>query len=125
MDRAIVGGTHMMFEPFIQQMSVEMGLVSPRGMSAVLDQSADGFVKGEAVACLLLERQSVAKRVYANVLASRVNIDGKKNIGMFYPSFTSQQDLMVKTYTDAGIDPLKLTYIEGHMTGTKVRVFTF
>ena len=77
----------MIFEPFIQQMSQEMGVVSQRGISAVLDESADGFVKSEAVVCLLLERQSVAKRIYANVLASRVNVDGNKNIGMFFPVF--------------------------------------
>ena len=39
---------------------------------------------------------------------------------MFHPSTRPQQELMESTYKSVGIDPLKLTYIEGHMTGTKV-----
>ena len=31
----------------------------------------------------------------------------------------SQYDLMVKTYTEAGVDPLDVNYFEGHGTGTK------
>ncbi|CAG2120717.1 unnamed protein product, partial [Medioppia subpectinata] len=42
---------------------------------------------------------------------------------MFCPSSEAQEELMVDTYTKAGIDPLKLTYIllyiEAHITGTK------
>ena len=49
-----------------------------------------------------------------------MNVDGKKNVGMFFPSSEAQEDLMVMAYKEAGIDPLKLTYIEGHLTGTKV-----
>ena len=101
-------------------MQQELGLCSPRGISSVLDESADGFVKADAGACLLLQKRSTAKRVYATVLSSRVNADGKKNVGMFHPSSEAQEDLMVMSYKEAGIDPLTLTYIEGHMTGTKV-----
>ena len=115
----------MMFEPFLQHMTQEMGLVSKRGIPAVLDESADGYVKSEAVACLLLERRTTANRVYAQVLASRVNNDGRKPDGPYFPSSKSQQELMTMTYKSVGIDPLKLTYIEGHMTGTKVFLTSF
>ena len=119
-DCAIVGGTHMTEAPFIIQMSQEMGLCSPRGISACLDQSADGFVKSEAIACILLQRRPNARRIYAGVLASRLNVDGRKNVGMFFPSSEAQEDLMVKTYTEANIDPLKVTHFEAHCTGTEV-----
>ena len=101
-------------------MQQEAGLVSPRGISAVLDESADGFVKADATACLFLQRESTAKRVYAKVLSSRVNVDGRKTVGMFFPSSESQEELMVAAYKEAGIDPLKLTFVEGHLTATKV-----
>ena len=119
-DYAIVGGAHMTQAPFLFQMSQELSLCSPRGISACLDQSADGFVKSEAVACVLLQRRPNARRIYASVLASRVNVDGRKTVGMFFPSSKAQEDLMQKTYTEANIDPLKLTYFEAHCTGTKV-----
>ena len=119
-DYAIVGGTHMTLEPFIIQMQQQLSICSPRGISAVLDESADGFVKADATACLLLQRRDTAKRIYATVLSSRINVDGKKTVGMFYPSSEAQEALMVMAYKEAGIDPLKLTYFEAHCTGTKV-----
>ena len=119
-DYAIVGGTHMILEPFLVHTQQETGICSPRGISAVLDQSADGFVKSDATACLFLQRESTAKRVYAKVLSSRVNNDGRKTVGMFFPSSEAQEQLMVEAYKMSGIDPLKLTYVEGHLTATKV-----
>ncbi|XP_054160814.1 fatty acid synthase-like [Oppia nitens] len=118
-DYAIVGGTHMTFEPFVSQIGQEVSLCSPRGVSAVLDQNADGFVKADGVASVLMQHRHRAKRVYGQVLASRLNIDGKKTRGMFFPSAESQQDLMVMTYKEANVDPLTVNYIEAHCTGTR------
>lgn len=119
-DYALVGGSHSTLQPFIVQLQQEFGVCSPRGISSVLDEEADGFVKSDASACVFLQRRSTAKRVYATVLSSRINIDGKKTKGMFFPSTEAQEQLMLRSYREAGIDPLKLTYIEGHLTGTKV-----
>jgi acyl transferase domain-containing protein len=110
----------MTFEPFIVQMSQEISICSPRGVSAVLDQDADGFVKGEAIASLFLQKRATAKRVYGTVLASRLNVDGKKTKGMFFPSAEAQEDLMVMAYKEANVDPLKISYFEAHCTGTRV-----
>ena len=112
----------MTLEPFIIQMQQETGICSPRGVSAVLDESADGFVKADGVACVLLQRRDTAKRVYATVRSARMNVDGYKKVGAFYPSNEAQEMLMVQSYRDAGIDPLSLTFFEGHLTGTRVRV---
>ncbi|CAG2176498.1 unnamed protein product [Oppiella nova] len=119
-DNAIVCGTHMVFEPFILQLQQESGLCSQKGVSAVLDEGADGFVKGEAVNGVFLQRRHNARRVYGTVRTARMNNDANKTIGMFFPSTVAQEELMVSTYTDAGIDPLELTYFEAHCTGTKV-----
>lgn len=110
----------MLFEPFLMHLQEHLGLLSPRGICAGMDESADGFVKGEGVACLFLQKRSGAKRVYAQVLSSRINVDGAKKMGMVRPSSEQQESLMVNTYEDAGIDPLRLTYFEAHCTGTKV-----
>ncbi|XP_054160076.1 fatty acid synthase-like [Oppia nitens] len=118
-DYAIVGGTHMTFDPYVLQMAQESGICSPTGRSSVMDEYADGMVKADTVVALLLQRGPGARRVYASVLTSRVNCDGRKTIGMFHPSSEDQYKLMVMAYTEANIDPLKLTYFEGHLTGTK------
>ena len=84
------------------------------------DEKADGFVRGETVSCIFLQRKTNAKRIYATVLNTGINIDGNKKIGMFFPSADSQEELMVKTYTEAGIDPSAVNYFEAHGTGTEV-----
>ncbi len=96
---------------------------SKNGISKVWDEDSDGFVRGETVACLLLQKKSNAKRIYATVLHSRTNVDGNKNMGMLFPSSELQKDLMIKTYKEANVDPLKVTYFEAHATGTKVIYF--
>ncbi|CAG2115234.1 unnamed protein product [Medioppia subpectinata] len=119
-DAAIVCGTHMVFEPFINQVQQEFGICSPRGVSAVFDESADGYVKSEAVCAVFLQRRRNAHRIYAQVVSARMNIDGKKKVGMFHPSADAQEQLMRQSYMSAKIDPARLTYFETHATGTKV-----
>ncbi|CAG2101429.1 unnamed protein product, partial [Medioppia subpectinata] len=118
-DAAIVCGTHMVFEPFINQYQQELGMCSPRGVSAVFDESADGYVKSEAVCCLFLQRRREARRVYAQVVSARVNVDGYKKMGLFFPSAESQAELMRKTCKAAKVDPTQVTYVETHGTATK------
>jgi acyl transferase domain-containing protein len=120
-DNAIVGGMQLNLEPFIVQFQQVAGICSPTGVSAVFDESADGFIKGDGIACVFLQKRGTAKRIYATVLTAKMNVDGYKKVGAFFPLSESQQDLMIKTYTSAGIDPLKMTYFEGHLTATRVR----
>ena len=84
------------------------------------DESANGFVRGETVCCFLLQRKSDAKRIYATVLNTGVNIDGFKRVGMFFPSSETQENLMTKVYKEVNVDPRNVNYFEAHATGTKV-----
>ncbi|CAG2101282.1 unnamed protein product [Medioppia subpectinata] len=118
-DYALIAGVHINQEPVIMHMGQTAGFLSSTGQCCPLDESADGYVKGEAVCCLLLQRRQTACRVYAGVRGAGVNCDGKKTIGMFCPSSEAQEELMVDTYTKSGVDPLDITYIEAHITGTK------
>ncbi len=119
-EQAIVGGTHINLQPFTSHIYQTGHVNSPEGISKVWDEDADGFVRGETVACLFLQKKSNAKRIYATVLHSRTNIDGYKTMGTLFPSHELQRDLMIKTYKEANVDPLKVTYFEAHSTGTKV-----
>lgn len=110
----------MNLQPFTNHIFQTTRLNSFDGIPKVWDESADGFVRGEAVCCLFLQRKESAKRIYATVLNSGVNIDGNKRMGMFFPSSEGQEDLMVQVYKEANIDPLKVNYFEAHATGTKV-----
>ncbi|CAG2173002.1 unnamed protein product, partial [Oppiella nova] len=120
LDTALVVGTNMQLDQSNMRLFQELGMCSPRGVSAPLDREADGYVKSEVVGCLLLQRRANARRVYAAIRAVRVNNDGYKMDGMFHPSDAAQEELIADTVADAGINPLDVTYIEGHLTSTKV-----
>ncbi|CAG2103817.1 unnamed protein product, partial [Medioppia subpectinata] len=119
-DNAIVAGVSVNLQPFTNHIYQVNGIGSKEGMSRVWDQDANGYVRGETVASLFLQKAPGAKRIYATVLHARTNIDGYKISGMFFPSSESQYDLMVTTYREAGVDPHDVNYFEGHGTGTKV-----
>ena len=123
--QAIVGGAHIDLQPFTNHIFQTTRLNGKDGIPKVWDETADGFVRGETVCCLLLQRKSDAKRIYATVLNSGVNIDGNKKMGMFFPSPDSQEELMIKVYKEVGVNPLDVNYFEAHATGTKVWTVVF
>ena len=112
-------------QPFTNHVFQSTRLNAKDGIPKVWDEKADGFVRGECVACLFLQKKSDSKRIYATVLNSGVNIDGNKRMGMFFPSSETQEELMCKVYEEANIDPLKVNYFEAHATGTKVKIEKF
>lgn len=118
-DQAIVAGVSINLQPFTNHIYLVNNIAAPDGRSKVWDQAANGYVRGETVCSLFLQKKSNSKRIYATILHTKTNIDGYKITGMFFPSSESQQDLMVNTYTEAGIDPLEVNYFESHGTGTK------
>ncbi|XP_054161208.1 fatty acid synthase-like [Oppia nitens] len=119
-DQAIVGGVGINLQPFTNHIYQRQQINSRDGIPKVWDEKADGFVRGETVSCVFLQRKSRARRQYATILNTSINIDGNKKIGMFFPSAESQEELMIKTYTEAGVDPLRINYFEAHGTGTEV-----
>ncbi|CAG2172386.1 unnamed protein product, partial [Oppiella nova] len=120
LDTALVVGTNMQLDQSNMRLFQELGMCSSRGVSAPLDGEADDFVKSEVVGCLLLQRRANARRVYAAIRAVGVNNDGYKMVGMFHPSGEAHEALIADTVADAGIDALGVTYVEGHLTSTKV-----
>ena len=119
-DMAIVATTQINLQPFTNFQAQHEKVNSSDGISKVWDKDADGFVRAETVECILLQKKSQAKRIYATVIHSKSNIDGYKKKGGFFPSKEAQQTLMEETYIEAGIDPNEIDYVEAHGTGTKV-----
>ena len=109
----------MLLNP-ISHKKFQYGMSTPDGIPKVWDKDANGFVRGETVVTLLLQRKSDAKRIYATVLGSGVNNDGNKKEGIMFPSPIGQHQLMAKVLTEANVNPKDVTYFEAHGTGTKV-----
>ena len=73
---------------------------------------------------MLLQKSSVARRVYATIVHVKTNTDGYKDTGITFPNGQMQKKLIKEVYDEAGIDPTEVEYVEAHGTGTKVNKIT-
>ncbi|MBV9083652.1 MAG: SDR family NAD(P)-dependent oxidoreductase, partial [Acidobacteriaceae bacterium] len=122
-DLALAGGVFISTSAGFHVLTSMAGMLSPDGKCKAFDDSADGFVPGEAVAAVVLKRLENAladgDHIYGVVRGSGVNQDGKTN-GITAPSSMSQSELERAVYDRSGIDPATVTYVETHGTGTKL-----
>src|SRR5216683_821182 len=98
-------------------------LTSQRGESFAFDARADGYVRGEGAAMLLLKRLSDARRdgdrVLAVIRGGAVNNDGQAT-RLTAPSTEMQQVLFRAAVERARIDPGQVGLVEAHGPGTPV-----
>ncbi len=121
---ALVGGTNLILAPEGTIVMSKVQALSPDGSCKVFDESADGYVRGEGCAVVVLKRLSDALADKDNILAvvrgSAVNHDGRSS-GLTVPNSQAQQAVIHAALADAGnIDPLQVEYIETHGTGTQL-----
>ncbi|XP_036142985.1 fatty acid synthase-like [Monomorium pharaonis] len=117
---AIIGTANLCFNPIINLLFTNLGVLSPNGYCRPFDSAANGFVRSETVAVIYLQKAKNAKRIYAICPHIKLNSDGYKPEGITYPSQLGQTNLLVEFYNECGIPTSCLDYIEAHGTGTKV-----
>ncbi|HWB47713.1 MAG TPA: SDR family NAD(P)-dependent oxidoreductase [Stellaceae bacterium] len=122
-DTAIVGGVNVITSAAEFVSFSQASMLSPTGLCHAFSADADGYVRAEGGAVLVLRRASQvavgATPVHGLVLTSDVNSDGRTN-GISLPSATMQAALLDRVYSRAGIDPERLAFVEAHGTGTPV-----
>ncbi|PXX69497.1 Phosphopantetheine attachment site [Pseudomonas sp. LAMO17WK12:I10] len=125
-DFALVGGVSLNLSPALTRLLQDSGMLSPSGRCQTFDAKADGYVPGEGVGMIVLQRQADARqhlaqhpdaRVYALIAGSAVNQDGKSN-GMTAPNGLAQEDVIRQAFQRAGLAPARAGYVETHGTGT-------
>ncbi|MFI5777663.1 beta-ketoacyl synthase N-terminal-like domain-containing protein [Nocardia sp. NPDC051570] len=120
-DQAIVGGVQLTLEPQITDSLADAGMLAPDGRCKTFDDRADGYVRGEGSAAIVLkpleQAQRDGDRVYAVLLGSAVNQDGRTN-GLTAPNYRSQVEVLRRAYQRAGVNPGEVQYVEAHGTGT-------
>ncbi|MGR8933295.1 MAG: SDR family NAD(P)-dependent oxidoreductase [Gammaproteobacteria bacterium] len=120
---AVVGGVNMLLHPFGFVGFSKASMLSPHGRCRAFDASGDGYVRAEGAAILLLKPLAQAEadgdRIYATVLSSGINCDGRTS-SIAVPSRQVQAELLTTVYKQAGIDVNDLDYVEAHGTGTTV-----
>lgn len=83
----------------------------------------NGYVRSEAVVVVFIQKKPMSLRSYATIVNAKTNVDGYKEQGITFPSGNAQKRLLEDVYSEAGVNPSSVTYIEAHGTGTKVGKF--
>lgn len=120
---AIAGGVCIFTTPEIFIMASKGEMLAKDGRCKAFDNEGDGFVPSEGAGVVILKplEKAILDRdhIYGVITGSGINQDGKTN-GITAPSANSQYLLEKEIYSNFGIDPSHITYIETHGTGTKL-----
>ncbi len=124
-DQAIAGGMNASitgeFDPRYQGPMAMDAVQSKDGVVRTFDARANGTVWGEGIALVMLKSltRAVADRdhIHAIIKGSAINNDGASN-GLTAPNAEAQEQVIVKAWQKARIDPSTLSYVEAHGTGT-------
>ena len=122
-DVAVAAGVNLVLSPRTTRAVARTGALSPDGIARPFDAAANGFVRGEACAAIVLKRlpDAVAARdrIHAVVNGSAINQDGRSS-SFTAPNGESQAKLIRSLLAAVGISGNDIGYHEAHGTGTPV-----
>ncbi|MFE6848132.1 type I polyketide synthase [Streptomyces sp. NPDC057686] len=122
-DMAIAGGVELVVDPEAGAGLANLGALSPDGTCFPFDERANGFVRGEGGAFVLLKRLDLAvadgDHVYAVVRGWGVASGGASS-RMPDPSPTGQASAVLSALARAGVAFDDVDYVEAHGTGTRM-----
>ncbi|MEU8384993.1 beta-ketoacyl synthase N-terminal-like domain-containing protein, partial [Streptosporangium sp. NPDC048865] len=120
---ALAGGVQLNLAAESALAPARLGALSPDGRCFTFDERANGYVRGEGGAVVLLKPLSRAladgDHVYCVISGSAVNNDGPGET-LTTPSPRAQERVLRSAYRRAGVDPASVGYVELHGTGTRV-----
>jgi myxalamid-type polyketide synthase MxaB len=120
-DAALAGGVNLILSPEVTLAFSKARMLSSDGKCRPFDAGANGYVRGEGCALILLKRLTDAVKSGDQVLAvirgSAINQDGRTS-GITAPNAQSQQQVIRAALAQAGMTPERVSYIEAHGTGT-------
>ena len=122
-DLAVVGGVNLFTTTAGFTAAQAFGALSPQGRCRAFDAGADGFVRGEGGAVVLLKPLVAALAdgdvVRAVILGSATNNDGP-TATLTTPDGAAQAAVVRAACADAGVAPDAVEHVELHGTGTPV-----
>lgn len=122
--QAVVAAANVLVraEPFWRL--AELGQMSARPTVGSFGREADGYLRADGVASVLLKTLPQAERdgdaIYAVIRGSSVNFNGKGAISMAAPHIPSHVNLIKQCYRAAGVEPGDIDYIEAQGMGSPV-----
>ncbi|HBB20017.1 MAG TPA: hypothetical protein DCZ62_06230, partial [Ruminococcus sp.] len=120
---ALVGGVNIMLLQDQMDDLAMLNILSKTCTVRTFDQKADGTVRGEGAAAIVLKRLEDAEKdgdlIYAVISASGLDQDGRSS-SITAPFGEAQEELIRNVWERAGIRAEDVDYIETHGTGTKL-----
>ncbi|WP_436848758.1 beta-ketoacyl synthase N-terminal-like domain-containing protein, partial [Streptomyces asoensis] len=120
---ALAGGVNLNLLPETTERVARFGALSPDGRCHTFDARANGYVRGEGGAVVVLKRLSQAvadgDTIHCLLLGSAVNNDGGGE-SLTAPHRAAQEEVLRLAHQRAATDPADVQYVELHGTGTKV-----
>ncbi|MGD1808021.1 SDR family NAD(P)-dependent oxidoreductase [Dapis sp. BLCC M126] len=122
-ETALVGGVNLICSPVNSRVYTAAGMLSPDGVCRVFDAGANGFVRGEGGAVVVLKDYQKALRdgdsIYGVIRSVAVNHGGQAS-SFTAPNPQAQAELLEEAYREANIEIESVGYIEAHGTGTSL-----
>ncbi|QWR76993.1 SDR family NAD(P)-dependent oxidoreductase [Candidatus Magnetomonas plexicatena] len=120
-DMALALGVNLILSPELTIAFSNAGMLAPDGRCKTFDASADGYVRAEGCAAIVLKPLSKAiadgNQVLAVIRGTAVNQDGASN-GLTAPDIGAQESVIRNALRKAGVAPHDVSYVEAHGTGT-------
>lgn len=121
-DTALAGGVNVLTAPDIFAGLSRGQFLSKSGSCKTWDSKADGYCRADGVGSIVLKREEDAiadkDNIYGVILASATNHSADA-VSITHPHAGNQSYLYRSILHSAGVDPLKVSYVELHGTGTQ------
>ena len=120
---ALASGANLMLSPELSAVYAKAGMLAPDGRCKTFDAAADGYVRSEGAAVVVLKRLENAvadgDRIMAVIRGTAINQDGASN-GLTAPNGFSQKAVFERALKSANLRGSDISYIEAHGTGTSL-----
>lgn len=118
-DWALAGAAELAIAADSSIIMSQAGLLSPSGQCRPLAADADGFVRGEGAAVIMLKRYADVTsedNVYAVILGSAASHKGRED-SLMAPSVRAQEEVISRALINAGLSASEVSYVELNGTG--------
>ncbi|WP_039913727.1 SDR family NAD(P)-dependent oxidoreductase [Cellvibrio mixtus] len=120
-DVALAGGVNLILTPSRHIAFSKMGMLSPTGECNTFDDGANGYVRGEGAAFILMKPLQKAiddgDAIYGVIRGSAINHCGA-TYTLTYPSAEAQAEVIIAAHNAADVPVQSVNYVEAHGTGT-------
>jgi acyl transferase domain-containing protein/cation diffusion facilitator CzcD-associated flavoprotein CzcO/enoyl-CoA hydratase/carnithine racemase/aryl carrier-like protein len=120
-DLALAGGVNLAWSPDHFIAFAKSGMLSRDGLAKAFDARADGYVRGEGGAVLLLKPLARAEQdgdpIHAVIAGIGTNHGGRTS-SLTVTNPNAQADLIADVHRRAGVAPQSVSYVEAHGPGT-------